>query len=78
MISPAAKRKIRTATLVVFILFSLAFLFSTGGDSSIFSIFIMSIYAGLVVAAVFYVLLSIFTYVVTLISGWLNNDKKKT
>ncbi|SIN88848.1 hypothetical protein SAMN05878443_0323 [Carnobacterium alterfunditum] len=78
MINSTAKRKIRTATLVVFILCSLAFLFSTGGDSSVFSVFIISIYAGLVVAAVFYVLLSIFKYVVTLISGWLNNDKKRT
>ncbi|MEK6266558.1 MAG: hypothetical protein N2B06_17570 [Clostridium sp.] len=73
MIHSVAKRKIRTATFVVFILFSLAFLFSAGEDSSIFSIFTMSIYAGLIVSAIFFVLASIITYIITLISGWLTN-----
>ena len=73
MIHPAAKRKIRTATFIVFVLFTLAILFSTGEDSSIFSIFIMSIYFGLLVSTIFFILISIITYIITLVSGWLNN-----
>lgn len=78
MIHPAAKNKIKKATFVVFILFSLAFLFSTGGESSIISIILMSVYAGLVISAIFFVLSSILAYLITLLSNWLNTNKKGT
>ncbi|SEK57455.1 hypothetical protein SAMN04488700_0843 [Carnobacterium iners] len=77
MISHAAKRKIQKFSLVIFFLYSFAIFLSSGGESSLFSIFFMSLYAGLVVSLISYFLLSIIVYIAVFINSWLNHEEKK-
>ena len=59
MVQPAVKNKIKIASRVVFVWFSLAFFFSSGED--ILPSFFMSIYAGLFIATICFLLFCLFT-----------------
>ncbi|MFL2134489.1 hypothetical protein [Desemzia sp. FAM 24101] len=60
MLEPGVKKKIKNASRVVFVWFSLAFLFSSGED--ILPSFFMSIYAGLIIATICFLLFNLFAY----------------
>lgn len=64
MLQPATKHKIKIATRIIFVLYTLLFAFSSGEDQSFIVIFIASIFFGLIFAGICYILLTFGTYLV--------------
>jgi Flp pilus assembly protein TadB len=77
MVYPATKQKIKKVSLLIFFLYSLAIFFSSGGESSLFSIFFLSLYAGLVVSLISYFLLSLIVYIAVFVNSWFTHEEKK-